>query len=239
MGTPLPNNFFQYPLVNTTGCNSDGVDPTEILNFLFKKSLGIPNTRPHGDFTSELYTWNSILNVDNKTLYSQKIPYDASDIGRLIQVPFSNIGYPNDFLTSFIDSLSSKYISSNYPYIALYSNVLMVPTDNGNSNTFFCGNTNNQSFINNTSFSKNAIPYYYGDGLIYNHIVYLCNGIFPLSPLNAQDGGSWILDTDSGVITFYDTVTNGIIDNSNPPRITFWRYEGLTGNSGIVNVGSY
>ena len=69
MGTRLPSNFFQYPLVNTTGCNNDGVDPTEILNFLFKKSLGIPNTRPHGDFTSEIYTWNSILNVDNKKLY--------------------------------------------------------------------------------------------------------------------------------------------------------------------------
>jgi hypothetical protein len=89
-----------------------------------------------------------------------------------------------------------------------------------------------------TNFSKNSIPYTFGD-LTFAPVIKDVNGIsFDFGDSNY---GSWLLDADSGVLTFYDRINLAqyAVDADNPPRITFWRYEGLTGNSGIVNVGSY
>jgi hypothetical protein len=53
--------------------------------------------------------------------------------------------------------------------------------------------------------------------------------------------GNWLLDCDTGVLTFYDNVnpSRAIVNTNYPQRISFWRYEGLIGNSSIVNVGEY
>jgi hypothetical protein len=100
------------------------------------------------------------------------------------------------------------------------------------SNSFFCGDYQN-------NFSKKSIPYTFGD-FSFRPILYNSDGIIEFLFGNSNYG-SWLLDADSGVLTFYDRInfTDLAVSELNPPRITFWRYEGLTGNSGIVNVGSY
>jgi hypothetical protein len=231
----LASNYFSYPLIGPTSNYqdylADGVNPTEILNYLFKKSFGFPNANPYNDYNNDApASYNSEKNLTNNNIYGQFIPFASSSLYPLIQdASWSNPGYPDDNTTGV------KYISSNYPYIAYYSNVKM--TQAGiDSNSFFCGDGNNPI---GTNFSKNSIPYTFGD-FTYKPILYYSDGVRVFNFGNSNYG-SWLLDADSGVLTFYDRINLAqyAVSALNPPRITFWRYEGLTGNSGIVNVGSY
>jgi hypothetical protein len=232
----LPGNYFEEPLVGSTGIRNDGVDPTEILNYLFKKSFGIPNAQVYKDYANDFSgSYNSTQSIKNNYIFSQQIP-NTKDLSDLILINnWLNLGHqtsgevPNN-------TYGYKYISSNYPYLAYYSNVLMKTTNAPSpSLSFIVGDP-----PNNVT-SKNMIPYFYGDGISYNIQLYNYSGTNTII-FGDQPSGSWIMDTDSGILTFYDDVqssTGFIVNADNPPRITFWRYEGLTGNSGIVNVGSY
>ena len=231
----LPNNYFQEPLVGpgATGWRNDGVDPTEILNYLFKKSFGIPNAQSYYDYANDFSgSYNSTQSIKNNYIYSQKIP-NSKDLSDLIFINnWLNLGHQTNGDVPDT-TYGYKYISSNYPYLAYYSNVLMKTTNpTSPSLSFMVGNA-----PDNVT-SKNMIPYFYGDGTSYNIQLYDYNGTNSLI-FGDQNAGSWIMDTDSGILTFYDDVTGATVNADNPPRITFWRYEGLTGNSGIVNVGSY
>ena len=228
----LPNNFFTSPLIGTNVL-SDGVDPTEILNFLFKKSFGIANTKSYYDYNSETGGFYSTPFTNLNSLYSQKIPTSVSDI------------FPLNKITDWINPNGGgeKWVSSNFPYIIYYSSIVMRPCIGSQfSNTFYCGSsfTNSVGDLAYSNFSKNAIPNNYGDGIPFDnisfrHFVYSSDGT-ELPSENNGTGGSWILDTDSGVLTFYDAVTARLVNNANPPRISYWRYEGLTGNANIVEV---
>jgi len=224
----LSANFFTSPLIGTNVL-SDGVDPTEILNFLFKKSFGIANSKPYWDYSDETVGFNSTPFTNLNSLYSQKIPITINELNPLVKI--DNWVNPNG-------RGGEKWISSNFPYISNYRLIDMTPcVGNQFSNTFFCGvtyydSTGNPAYSN---FSTNSIPNNYGDGISFKHLVYSSNGS-PLSSQNNGTGGSWILDTDSGVLTFYDAVIGRSVNNENPPRITYWRYEGLTGNANIVEV---
>jgi len=227
----LTSNYFSYPLIGPTSNYqdylADGINPTEILNYLFKKSFGFPNTNPYNNYNNDRPSlFNSEKNMPNNNIYGQFIPFASSSLYPLIQdTSWKNPGYLLD------DTTGVKYISSNYPYIAYYSNVKMTRAGI-TSNSFFCG-----TFENN--FSKNSIPYTFGD-LTFSPKLYNSTGS-QLFIFGNSNYGSWLLDADSGVLTFYDRInlSQFAVSLLNPPRITFWRYEGLTGNSGIVNVGSY
>jgi len=229
----LASNYFSYPLIGPTSNYqdylADGVNPTEILNYLFKKSFGFPNANPYNDYNNDLASfYKSEKNLTNNNIYGQFIPFASSSLYPLIQdTSWSNPGHP-------LDTSGAKYISSNYPYIAYYSNVKMTKAGN-DSNSFFCGDSTK---VIATNFSKNSIPYTFGN-LSFKPKLYYANGDEFL--FGNSNYGSWLLDADSGVLTFYDRINLALyaVDANNPPRITFWRYEGLTGNSGIVNVGSY
>lgn len=233
----LNSNFFTYPLIgpssNYQDYLADGIDPTEILNYLFKKSFGFPNAKPYDTYNNDLPDlYNSEKNVVNSKLYSQYIPESSLDLSPYIQdTSWTNPAYlpPNT-------ANGTRYISSNYPYIAYYSNIKMVNASSrtSDSNTFFCG----VSGFRDGNFSKNMIPYTFG---IQNYQQKVFDSIGKELFFGFSNFGSWIVDADSGVLTFYDRINhpNYIVNRINLPRITFWRYEGLTGNSGIVNVGSY
>ena len=229
----LGSNFFTFPLIGPTSNYqdylADGVDPTEILNFLFKKSFGFPNAKPYNAYYADLPAlFNSDKNVVNSKLYSQTVP-DSSDTlsPYILDVSWTNPAYLGD------NTAGRRYISSNYPYVAYYSNIKMANASpaTADSNTFYCGT----SLIN---FSKNMIPFTFG---AYNYQQKLYDSLGNELYFGDSNYGSWIVDADSGVLTFYDRINQPgyIVNRTNPPRITFWRYEGLTGNSGIVNVGSY
>jgi hypothetical protein len=245
----LASNYFSYPLINTSlGCNADGIDPTEIINFLFKKQLGFANTAKVGLYYIEGNNYNSFKPTTTNLLFSQYIPpIPPTD---LIEIPFCNINEYSNI------SGQIKYISSNYPYLAYYSNVCM--NSAGSSQQSVSAFTiskfarfeddggdiyYNQTYAN--ILTKNAIPFSYGVSAETGENNYKSKIILRNSNLNHQlyfgtiDNGSWIFDTDSGILTFYDNVTTVTVNRSTPPRISFWRYEGLIGNNTIMNIADF
>jgi len=229
----VPTNYLTIQSSNYNYNNSifsDGVNPTEKLNYLFKKSFGIANTKSYYDYSLDSTNFKSSIFLTINSTYSQYIPTTQQELEPLIVVD----GWTNPSWPGTLNS-GIKKISSNYPYIAKYENVLL--TDSvGYSNSF--SGDKGLAEQGHPVFTNQAIPYYYGDGSTFNHIVFNSNTNTQLSFGSVVDG-SWLLDTDSGVLTFYDAVQTAVVNVNNPPRLTFWRYEGLIGNSGIVNVGSY
>ena len=62
-------------------------------------------------------------------------------------------------------------------------------------------------------------------------------------PYTSSGNGNWLLDCDSGILTFYDNVDSNaytvVDEDQNPPRISFWRYEGLIGNNTVMSVQDF
>jgi hypothetical protein len=254
----LPSNYFTSPLIGTD-IRQDGINPTEILNYLFKKSFGIPNGKAYFTYNREFPDYNSTPSVKNDKIYSQKIPntitkptitnnsLDLNDTNFIEDSNWINIGYASEYIGGYNNALGQKYISKIYPYLTYYNNVKMVTTGypiapNGYYNglqapkapSFIVGsNTTPQQTI---CLSTNIIPYFYGDATSYN--ITLKDNTSTTLLFGDPESGSWIMDTDSGVLTFYDDVRleNITVDAENPPRISYWRYEGLTGNANIVEV---
>ena len=245
----LASNYFSYPLIDTSlGCNADGIDPTEIINFLFKKQLGFANTAKVGLYSIEGNNYNSFKSTTTDILFSQYIPpIPPTD---LIIVSFCNINEYSNI------SGQNKYISSNYPYLAYYENICMnsaassqeaqsaftiskiasVETDEGEIFSY-------QTYAN--ILTKNAIPFSYGVSADtgannYKSKIKLYNSnLSQQLDFGSIESGSWIFDTDSGILTFYDDVTRSIVNPTTPPRISFWRYEGLIGNNTIMNIADF
>ena len=73
------------------------------------------------------------------------------------------------------------------------------------------------------SLLQDSIPYNYDFKGTYSYQLYKNDN----SIINFTEG-DWIVDNESGILSFYDTI-NGI-DQNNPPKITFYKY---TGNKGL------
>jgi hypothetical protein len=81
---------------------------------------------------------------------------------------------------------------------------------------------------------KNIIPFNYGDGFSYNYKLTLNDTPRTVIAPGVND---WFLDTDTGVLTFFkgdtaDTNDTGSypigVSDTNPPRLSVWRYIGKT-----------
>lgn len=70
---------------------------------------------------------------------------------------------------------------------------------------------------------KNTIPFNHGDGS-YNYSLYKSDGVTSI-PFGQFD---WLLDTDAGVLTFYNT-SQTVATESTPPQISFYKYVGEFG----------
>jgi len=224
----LPPNFNIYPLVGLVGNRADGVDPSEILNLLLKKTFNIPNAKPYKNYAFDSAFYNSTLHLNSRNVYSQIVPEYVDKNTLIIDPTWYNPAY-----ISADNTYGVKYILPNYPYISYYSNVLMIKAETDGI-SFFVGN--NDLGINLT---QNTIPKNYGKNdvpsLSYDYTLTSFDNSFTLF-FGDLTCGSWLLDSDSGVLTFYDTVTATTVNATYPPRISFWRYEGLTGNSGISEL---
>jgi len=239
-GSGLQNIFSQYPLINTNASNSyrgDGVNITEIVNFIFKKQFGIANTSPYATYNNE-YSLTSFTNSTKDRQFSQTIPFEYPiDI-------YEDYTFRNNMLNYNNDNNQGRYISSNYPYLVFYSNIIMSAIDEGLNVSFIAKNYNSTNNI----ISQNAVSYYYSRKTpsISEYSTNLYDNAFKIFdftsltelPFGNPSYGSWLFDSDSGVLTFYDDVdqTLATVNAQNPPRISFWRYEGLIGNNTIMNV---
>ena len=145
---------------------------------------------------------------------------------------FRNSNYPNfDVFTRCNDTLSSKWISREYPYIAFYSNVLLTSIYNLENNP--------TSLYSNFATS-------YEHPLLVNSIAsrYDITYFVTLRTHDAtkeyyESDGYWQLDNDTGIVMFFDSNTReSQVRATHPPRASFFRYEGLFGDASITE-GQY
>jgi hypothetical protein len=178
----------------------------QIITLLYKKYLDLPNTLPNIQNVALEQKISAAKNIYIQNNFSQYIP----------------LTNPNDyhtiatFPTSF--GVTIKKISSNYPYIAYYEKLPLVPTPLYNNNSFTHSNLNR---IILESYDYSYSPTVFNN----NTTVSITQGSNPPLP----DSSFINIDSDSGVLTFYNIVNSNIINYSNPPVISFYRYEGVVG----------
>ena len=214
----------------------DGISPFEGVYFLLKKSFGYPDTLPRGSVTGEVTNnYNSYPFITLGKQYNQEIPQlNPNDF--ILDPTWSNFGYRSLFRVFASDSVSQRYYSSKYPYIALYSNLRLTALSEEGVVTARFGYTGVRYPSYGHTLLVNAIPFTFVNNSIQSNIYSWrlsdSNNIF-IDPVN----GYWLCDTDSGVITFFDSNTSGRqITNSNPPNFTFYRYEGLMGTTNVAST---
>jgi len=213
----------------------DGISPFEGVYFLLKKSFGYPDTIPRGSVTGEVtnnYDAYQFITVGKQ--YNQPIPpLNPNDF--ILDPTWSNFGYRSGFKIFSSDSISRRYYSSKYPYIALYSNLRLtsIANDPPANNRFGYG-TSFPSYGH--TLLVNAIPITFVNNSIQSNIYRWRLSDSNNTFIDPTDG-YWLCDTDSGVITFFDSNTTvRQITNSNPPNFTFYRYEGLIGTTNVAST---
>jgi hypothetical protein len=178
----------------------------QILNLVYKKYLDLANINPNISFvTSE----TQISAAKNSYIQNNFAQY----------IPLSN---PNDYHTvatyptSFGETI--KKISSNYPYIAYYEKLPLVSATQYNDNSYTHSNLNR---IILSSYHNSYSPRVFNFNTTKDITEEGSNAIPDRNYIN--------IDSDSGVLTFYNIITPNIVSFSNPPVVSFYRYEGIVG----------
>jgi hypothetical protein len=238
--TTITSYLFQGSNIGSDGLLKDAQNIPEMMYLIVKKNFGLANTIPDRLYSSETVPniRNAIPNsfpfIHQTKLYSQYVPLSNPMVSQVqglnnnnyIDYSFSNTNklfWGNQTLVEF---QSSKYINCNYPYICYYSNLLLTNVINESVATIY------SNF--NTSYGHplliNAIPEFYD--LTYRPYLFYSN---TGARIISRDG-YWLLDPDAGIVTFYDSNTGGSqVNSNNPPRISFFRYEGLFGEANILS----
>ena len=250
INTNLDISFSQYPLIGSNIPNAiftiqrrnDGINATEMLNYMFKKQFGIPNALPYINYAYDEPT--IITAINNSTLdkqYSQNIPYLP---------PTDKIEDSNFNTNEIYNSESKRFISQKYPYMVYYENITMTQLSDI---AFYVGyDDDNNDTVIRINLSQKAISQFYGrdanfdDGDLYYGQLKVYGKIsnttnYSELSFGIKESGNWLLDCDTGILTFYDNIgkTNIIVNGNNPPRISFWRYEGLIGNNTVMSVADF
>jgi hypothetical protein len=236
--------IFQGNNIGPNGIYRDGQNVPEILYALQKKSVGVANIVIDRSYLSINYggnhfnaTPNAFMRTHQDNLYAQYVPlknpiitvgtdrnnFVIIDSNTIQEVQWSNYGYFCFGTSMSNDNISKKYISCNYPYIAYYKDLLLTAIGlNVSLNYTRLDTTYTHPLL------QNAISTYY-DSSYFTQLA-SCNVLL------SRNNGSWGFDTDAGVITFYDSNTQFVqqVSRTNPPRISFFRYEGLFGEANIL-----
>lgn len=231
--------------IGPNGVLRDAVNIPEMMFLISKKFLGIPTTVPDLNYAQETrpninnQIPNAFQYIHQKKIYSQEVPL-SNPIGTLNGTFISSKAiidnnYSNQNITKLygktltFDTNSSKYLSKEYPYIVYYSNLLLIPV----TQTFIV--KPNSRYINfETTYGhpllQNTISPFYD--FTYSYVLTHSN----TGSLIRTNDGNGILDVDSGLITFYDSnlPETSQVNSNNPPRISFFRYEGLFGEANIL-----
>jgi len=238
--------LFQGSNIGPNGILNDGQNIPEMLTAIQKKYLGQANIVIDTPYFTANYGGNIINNTPNafqyihqSKIFGQIVPllnplFPSITFENSINIPsWSNYEY-FAFNTQMSNDFNSiKYTSLQYPYIAYYQNLLLT----------CIGYDNNKGLYSNldTTYThpllQGAISGSYD--ITYSPILLGINKDTGNPYQIVQDDGSWILDTDAGVLTFYDlndsTTSLTQVSRSNAPTISFYRYEGLYGEANILN----
>jgi len=194
---------------------------TEKLNYLFKKTLNKPSTNPS---ILDIQEPNMIAGniVKSKSIVFQQNELYRDNISKTVPSELINVTLDdngNNINGSLIgkksnDTLIKKYVKIDLNYVY-------------GSEEIINNKLNSIAFYSN--LLENTIPYNFDPQGSYLYTIYRPDGITEVS----YGEGEWILDNESGVLTFYGDINENISINkiikTNPPKITFYKYNGEKG----------
>lgn len=197
----------------------------EKVNLLIKQYFNKPSTRDSLDFFAEpSYRQDSIFSTQ---IWQQadNIPINGppSDIiGNGASGSLNDLKYPllGTNGTTINDNRFGLTSTSN-PIIAVFVNITTTYVSGTNYTFKVALDPNGDSTI------QDAIPFNYGNFGRYNYILRDADGVkIPFG----SDGGYWVVDSQSGYITFYGVIDAQYnVDANNTPTISFLKYVGTKG----------
>lgn len=214
------NNSLYFNGNSIVVSNGEDITEKDKINYLFKKSFNMPSTDKDARFFQEKY-YNAKPNILASQIWNESDQIPNSAPTDLVNLTDSDVGDDNN---NIVNNFSGKTSSTNNK-VKKYIKIQLESANIINDYSF-------KAPIDPThgNVLKNIIPFNHDPYGSYFYRIYKSNG----EPINF-DYGDWILDADSGVLTFYNLNSTTGIDKNNPPRITFYRYIGSTG---LVGGGS-
>ena len=191
----------------------------EKVNLLFKKNFGTPSTRNDLPFYQEPAIRN-LPNINNSQVWSEsdKIPYTV----------------PTALQTATTDDQGNNISGSQYGktigVLRKYVDLQLEVVDGSNNHAFQAPLFNGERALVNT------VPFNHNNFTDSNSYLY---------KLKKQNGteiyfgvGEWVLDPNTGILTFYqlEAFTSNDISNNFPPTISFYRYVGEIGFNNIIQL---
>lgn len=194
---------------------------------LFKALMGVSETRLARDFFEEpIRTAASVL-PSQVWKYGDRIP-DGTEAtgGEAALDQIRALQHANEWTYRFDESTVR-------PIVRRWKEYQLTAIDGGTHNSF-------QALDGEGKAIRNIIPFNFGDGYSYNYNLYKKGTAGATGAPIAFGVGEWVLDTASGVLTFYGDIPSGV-DAANPPKISFYQYVGglgipetVTGFEGVV-----
>lgn len=182
------------------------------VSLLFKKGLGVPSTNSNSEFYSEP-TRPARAAVFQSQFFSEAIPATAPT--DLVNATVDDVG------ATLTGSLAGK-TSTVSTMVKRFVKVPLVEVVGSNGGAF-------ESPVNTVDASKgrilnNSIPFSYDSAGSYLVRVYKADGSeIPFS------AGSWIFDSDCGILTFYSVGDLTGVSAASPPSISVYTYCGAIG----------
>lgn len=185
------------------------VTTAQLVDVLFKKSLGVPTTNSNSAYYSEV-SRPARPAVLQSQLYAEVIPPVAP--ADLANVTTDDLGAP---LTG---SLAGK-TSTTSPMIRKYVKVPLVEVVGSNGQAYECALDATYGRVLQRSIEFNADPA--GSYLV--HIYKSSGAEIPAG------SGSWVVDSNAGILTFLTYSNISGVSAAQPPTISYYRYAGILG----------
>ena len=219
----------------------------EKTNLLFKKLMGKPSTLDSNKFFQEPSRPSRPTIIASSQIWSKDLPSTApSDLQALDETSTDDNG--NSIVGSFVGKTSSECT-----YIKRYIKVPLTMVVGADDKSFECTDSNishpsgyadgNYKTSSGTSSDtgsdlgssatygrvlQDAIPFNIDPAGSYGHQLYRYDNS---SIAFGAAGGDWVIDTEGGIVTFYNWSSGLSINESNPPCVSFYRYVGTKGVS--------
>ena len=200
------------------------------INYIFKKLLNKPNTLINGKYYQEPSIINNSDIVSNVSIFSQKsfyrdtIPNTAPEILQTATKDNNGNVIENSLEGKTYDNVT-KYVKIQMVYIK-GSEIIDV-------------NNNITSIAFYLKELQNSIPFTFDPLGSYNTEIFRYDIISTQLISIPFNTGDYIIDHDSGIVTFYDSMNynisvNQYITRNNPIYISFYKYSGNIGLYPIV-----
>ena len=214
----------------------------EKTNYLFKKLLGKPSTLDDREFFQEPNR-PARSNVFQTQIFKDTIPATAEST--LVALTDSSVDNNGNTMAGSYEGKTSGIIKRyiKVPLTAItgtsgkaYEALEATTSHPNNNNSDGSGGADGTSGTYNR-ITQDSVPFNFDPLGSYEIKLYKASGAeIPFG----SSGGEWILDYETGVVTFYEYSNISGIDESNPPLISFYRYVGEKGvGASLINTSVF